>query len=427
MPAIAKILMVFTGMLALSRLRVHLGLALALGGIVMDAWAGTGAMQVAAHFGLAWLEPELWLFLGITVLIVEIGRFMTDKANADEIINATRRWGGRHGRAASLMAMPSIIGLIPMPAGALFSAPFVEQAGSAVEGRGDWKTAVNYWFRHIWEYWWPLYPGVIVAMSVFDMETPRFLAAEIPLTLVAAGVLRDESRVVPGDGRRAAFLMLPLAIVVVSLFVMPSALRVTGPAMRPQILKMSSLLCGLLLALAVVVFDRRRVAGPGAKPWSVALRPALAGLFDRKTVGILVSLAGVLVFKFMLDRSGLLPLAGRELVHSGIPVEFAVAGLPFLAGLVTGLALGYTGTSFPLVVGLMAVENSRLTPMSTLVLAYGFGHAGMMLSPIHLCLLVTRDYFRSEFAATYRRFVPCVLAVMAWSIVEHVLLRLLGW
>jgi len=436
MPAIVKILLVFACMLALARMRLPLGLGLMLGGIALDAWAGRGAAQVAAHFGQAWLEAELWLFVGITVLIVDLGRFVTEKRNSDEIIAATRRWGGRHGRAASLMAVPAIIGLIPMPAGALFSAPFVEQAGSVVDGRAGWKTAVNYWFRHIWEFWWPLYPGVIVAMSVFKMDPHLFLGAEIPLTLVAAaagyfalirpnmGALKDNIPVEPGNGRRAATLLLPLVVVVASLLFMPFALRALAPGIEPQILKMSSLLIGLLLAQAITAFDRGRHGG--AAPRRAAIAAAALKLLDRKTLDILFTLAGVMVFKFMLESSGMLPLAGREMTRSGIPVTVAVAGLPFLAGLVTGLALGFTGTSFPLVVGLMAADGSTLTPMSTLVLAYGFGHSGMMLSPIHLCLLVTRDYFRSSFAEVYARIVPCILAVLAYAILAHLALKLLG-
>jgi len=352
MPAIFKILLVFTGMLAIARLRFPLGPALMLGGVVLDAWAGHAVSQVAAHFGRAWLEAELWLFVGITILIVDLGRFVTEKRNSDEIIAATRRWGGRHGRAASLMALPAIIGLIPMPAGALFSAPFVQQAGDIIDGRAGWKTAVNYWFRHIWEYWWPLYPGVIVAMSVFEMDPHRFLGAEIPLTLVAAGAgylalirpnlgaLMDARPVEPGNGRRAWMLMLPLVVAVASLLVLPFALRAAAPGMKPQILKMSSLLIGLFLAQILAAIDRRRLGG-GA-PWHRAIPRAFSNLLDRKTLDILLTLAGVMVFKFMLDKSGMLPQAGREMAHGGIPVTVAVAGLPFLAGLVTGLALGFT-------------------------------------------------------------------------------------
>ena len=43
-----------------------------------------------------------------------------------------------------------------MPAGALFSAPFVAAVDEGGELESSHKVAINYWFRHIWEDWWPL-------------------------------------------------------------------------------------------------------------------------------------------------------------------------------------------------------------------------------------------------------------------------------
>jgi hypothetical protein len=139
------------------------------------------------------------------------------------------------------------------------------------------------------------------------------------------------------------------------------------------------------------------------------------------------TLAGVLIFKFMLGASGLLPVAGDELMDSGIPPVVAVALLPFVAGLVTGIALGFTGTAFPLVVGLLHAEGSGLTPLATLFLAYGFGYMGMMLSPVHLCLLVTRDYYGSRLTAVYRWLWPCAFSVLVFAIGGYSVLHMLGW
>ena len=144
-------------------------------------------------------------------------------------------------------------------------------------------------------------------------------------------------------------------------------------------------------------------------------------------MGIMFALVGVLVFQFMLEKSGLLPVAGRELVSSGIPLVIAVAVLPFLAGMVTGIAPGFSGTAFPLVVGLMNTNNSGLTPLATLVLGYGFGYAGLLLSPVHLCLVVTRDFFKAPFVRLYRLLLPGVIAILVYSIIAHLLLRYLGW
>jgi len=129
----------------------------------------------------------------------------------------------------------------------------------------------------------------------------------------------------------------------------------------------------------------------------------------------------------MLEKSGLLPAAGKELVSSGIPLVIAVAILPFLGGMITGIASGFTGTAFPLLVGLMNTEGSGLTPLSTLVLGYGFGYVGLLLSPVHLCLLVTRDYFSATLSKVYMQLLPGVAVILIYSIVVHFVLRVLGW
>jgi hypothetical protein len=108
-----------------------------------------------------------------------------------------------------------------------------------------------------------------------------------------------------------------------------------------------------------------------------------------------------------------------------MPVEIVVAFLPFIAGIVTGICLGFVGAGFPLVIAL--IDMGSLTPVAAMVLAYGFGYMGMMLSPVHLCLLVTRDYFSANLAQIYRQILPCALSVMAFSVAMHVLMRLIGW
>ena len=165
LPAIVKIALVFSGLLLSLRLRVTLELALLAGGILLDLWSGRSLLQTVQDLGGGLADTELWMLLLMTLLILEVARFMTARENADELLNLTVRLGGSHGRMVSIMALPAVIGLVPMPAGARFSAPFVEQM--AAQRDPAWKTAVNYWFRHLWEYWWPLYPGVMLAATLF--------------------------------------------------------------------------------------------------------------------------------------------------------------------------------------------------------------------------------------------------------------------
>ncbi|MBT3191851.1 MAG: DUF401 family protein [Verrucomicrobia bacterium] len=432
MPAVVKILIVFVSMLALARLKVQLGLALILGGVALNLWAGLPVGETLINLAAALTDGDVWLLMVITVLIIELGRFMTEKRNADEIIAATTRWGGRHGRAASLMALPAVIGLIPMPGGALFSAPFVKQAADKNGSSPEWMSGVNYWFRHIWEYWWPMYPGVLVAMAIFEMDVRAFVATQFIFTpvAVAAGYLflirPHVARLMEHDAsghehsRRAWFVALPLVVTIASLFLVPPLLKPLLPPGAQDATRMLSLLVGLVLAMGVVYLDEARESG------AVFPRTLFSSLLKWKGLTVLISLGGVLVFKVMLDASGLLPTASQELVQSGIPIVVAVAALPFLAGLVTGIAVGFTGTAFPLVVGLMGAEGAELTPMATLVLAYGFGYMGMILSPVHLCFLVTKDYFEAPMQRVYRQIAPCVLCVLVYCLVAHMVLSVFG-
>lgn len=438
MPAVLKILIVFAGMLAVTRVKIPLCIALVLGGVGLCLWAGLPVLLTLGHLGSAVVAGDLWLLLAVTVLIIEIGRHITQPGNADELTAAVHRWGGRHGRAASLIALPAVIGLVPMPAGALFSAPFVERAGAGIDPRSEWQSAVNYWFRHVWEYWWPLYPGVIVTLSLFDMDVRTFIAAQSPYTLVTlvAGYVFLIRRHAPamqgavpgavGNPRRAFMTILPLLVVIGSLFVFTPLLDALMPAVSAQMRKMWTVLLGLVFATAVIFIDEyteRRAAGGAAGKRTRLFSAVLSG----RSLTVLFTLTGIMIFKFMLEASALLPLASEELVASGIPVAVAVAGLPFLAGMVTGTAVGFSGVSFPLVVGLLGAEASGLTPLATLVLAYGFGYMGMMLSPVHLCLLVTRDYFNASIPAIFRLIAPCALVVSLYSLAAYAVLSFLGW
>jgi hypothetical protein len=48
-----------------------------------------------------------------------------------------------------IIIFPALIGLLPMPGGAIFSAPMVKDIGSRYQLSGSQLSYINYWFRHI--------------------------------------------------------------------------------------------------------------------------------------------------------------------------------------------------------------------------------------------------------------------------------------
>lgn len=423
-----KILIVFAGVLLFNRLRVPLGFALLAGGVGVELWAGKSGAALMADFGSAVTRPELWLLLLNIALIAEVGQHLAAENNARTFMDAARRWGGKHGQALSLVMIPAAIGLVPMPGGALFSAPLVGETLKQESWSPAWKSAVNYWFRHIMEYWWPLYPVVIVTLSIFPIETWEFMAVQVPFTLVslAAGyffllrpfkvALITEVRGAEkekGSGVFRAFL--PVGLIVGATLLLPDLFQRIFPAQQTTVAKMLAMFVGLLASLTVIMFEMRR-----------SDQALFRNFFSPKTFTMLMTLAGVMVFQSLLESSGLLPAASEGMARTSVPVVLIIALLPFVAGLVTGIAIGFAGTAFPLVFGFVGLPGGEATPLATLALAFSMGYAGMMLSPVHLCFLLTKEYFMAPFAAVYRHLVPCVAATMITGVLLHILLSVAG-
>jgi hypothetical protein len=415
-----KLLVVFASLLALTRLCVHLGAALALGGIALCVWAGRG-MATGSDMAAALGQSELWLLMLNILLIMEYGRYLGNTRNASIIMDSARAWGGRHGRAFSLVALPAVIGMVPMPGGALFSAPLVGQTVPGPEWDTDWKAAVNYWFRHLLEYWWPLYPVVIVTLSIFKLELWQFILIQLPVSLAALGggyfvlihphlaVLKQHELTVRPARRRLAMILLPIALTVGGALGLPGVLAWVWPELPLQTRKLLAMLIGLMAGLVIILRDTE----PEDR------RKFLPSLVDPKTLSILAVLGGAIFFKGMMDRSGLLPLASESLLDAGIPLVLVVAVLPFVAGFVTGVAMAFAGAAFPLLAGLAANPETGLTPAAVLVLGFACGYAGMMWSPIHLCFILSRSFFTASQRGLYRYIIPASMAPLGVALILY--------
>ncbi|MFO8089595.1 MAG: DUF401 family protein [Desulfatiglandaceae bacterium] len=425
--ATVKILIVFAGILIAARFRMSLGVALFAGGIVLDFWSGRGDL-VWSDLGKAVLQPDLWLFLINISLIIEFGVFMTESENSKALISVVHRIAGRHGRIFSLVLLPAALGLVPMPGGAMFSAPLVKKTVDGKDLSPEWKSAANYWFRHIMEYWWPIYPVVIVTLSILPIPAWKFVLLQMPFTVasVVAGAVfiiyphRNKLDLKSDELEKRSggfYVLLPLIIVAVSIMVLPEILGILFPGLDSGTAKLLGMFIGLCSGLGLISKYRKgREKGHVIKQF-----------FTKKNTGILVTLIGVMVFKSLLESSGIITLAGEELSARDLPLIFVVGALPFLAGLVTGIAIGFAGTTFPLIVGLLSAPSVDISIVAALPIAFSMGYAGMMLSPLHLCLLLTKDYFEANLLKVYIYLIPCTLVIVFTGIGMHLLLSAFGW
>ena len=424
-PALIKIFVVFGIILIFNRLKLNLGLSIIAGALILGMWMGLGFRDLGGSVLGIVTEMET-ISLGLIVGLIMVLSGLMDKSGQMGRMVKGLSILSRDGRTVGSV-MAALIGLLPMPGGALFSAPMVEASLEKDCVAREQKTALNYWFRHIWEYWWPLYPGVILAVALMEVKTWHFIAMMAIMTPVSilAGIffiLRPIGKIEvqePGgfswEGlRKFIWEMMPILLVILFIFLLPVLLGVLETlGIRIDVDSGLSLLPGLAIAIIWVWRVNR-----------VPVKQFLSVIIGKGTWSMVFLIFAVMIFKGMMEDSQAVIQIRNELMAYHIPVMLIILIMPFLSGLITGIAVGFVGASFPLIIP-MFHSPDLIDFLSTAGLAYVFGYIGMILSPVHLCFIVSKDYYRAGFLESYQYVLKPGLTVIATAVILFVILRAL--
>ena len=422
-PAYVKVGSSFLGILLLYRLKAPLGAAILVFSILLTLWTGTGLKGLLFQVE-SFTQPRNYLLSLIILLLLFFNEALNKTGRMGRTIAALKSW--LKSRHLVLAGLPALVGLLPMPAGALFSAPFVDAVDQGREIEPQRKAAVNYWFRHIWEYWWPLYPGVILAMQYSGLPALKFFLIQVPFTFAAIlggrfFILRkikrsNDDHVRDGrlDGAAVLSALGPIMLLV--------AVSLVGSALAPRVglgstlANLVAMVVGLVAALAAVFTGHASALGSTLR----MLKRADTWLMIVLVVGI-QSFAAAL--SCPLDAAGSTLITGMrdELMRTGIPLIAVIMLIPFISGMVTGVAFGFVGASFPIVFALLGPDPSDAVAAATTAFAYTFGYMGMMLSPMHACFVVTAEYFKTSIFEIYRYIIGPALVILLTSILLSVL------
>jgi len=305
-------------------------------------------------------------------------------------------------RKAVIISMPLLIGMLPSLGGAYFSAPMVEEATRDTEMSQEEKAFINYWFRHPWECILPLYPGIVFASAVSHIPLNRMAITNIipVLALVATGFiygmrgvghsLRNGNGPVSRKSIRPWLDFLPILVVMILVIIAGIELHYA------------------LLFVLIPIFILYRYSS----------NQIFAALRYGFSWDVIVMIVGIVLFKETMEASGAVKNLGRFFIEHGIPLLPVYCLLPFVAGLLTGHTVGFVGSTFPL---LISIGDQTLPALISLAFASGF--IGVLLSPVHLCLILTKEYFKADLSGIYRKTIPASAIVFAIVIAQYFLMQ----
>ena len=285
-----------------------------------------------------------------------------------------------------LAAMPAFLGLLPSVGGARFSAPIVEELSTQINLSPEKKSAINFWFRHLFEFSSPIIPGMIMACSIAGVTFGEFishlcwvtvLAFTVgwlilirPIKIPAAKKISESASEIRHERNGLILALMPVASVF--MVVVFGGLN-------------ASISTGLVVAAWVFV-----LAAVGRR---VGVKEIFFGAFDLKMT---LNICCILYFIQILSVTEVLGEIVAAFQASPLPIPVIIACVSLIIGILTGMSQGHVAIVMPIVAA-MGTGDLNLAGV-----AMAFGVAGQMLTPTHVCLIVTIDYFKADLFGTLK-------------------------
>ncbi len=421
-PAIIRVLMVFLLVLICIRKKLALGHAFMLGAIFLSVLFGLRPVAMLKSMMASVLDPKTLSIAFIVSLILVLSSSMELAGQMQRLLEKFR--GLVASPRLNLVVFPALIGLLPMPGGAAFSAPMVKELGMRSKLSGAQLSFVNYWFRHIWEHWWPLYPGILLTTVMTDLSLPAIMLLMSPFTVIAVWLgyrilnnlelTREVNKNNP-HSPLGPFLkeLVPILIAIVPGLSMGVLFSTVFPAF--SVAKELGLILALCMAIGWVWYQN---GTSKHQIWSILRNPRL--------LKMMYMIAAILIFKEILTNSKAAVAVSQELVQWHFPLILIAVSLPFLIGVFGGIVIAFVGSTLPILIPLITSygEAQHLSAYVMLVLASGF--AGVMMSPLHLCFLLSNEHFGVSMGSVYKHlWAPCV-ALIGASIIYFLILYWTG-
>lgn len=406
-PVIAVIFISLGAILIADRFIKNLAVSILAGSFLLSVLSRRSIMETLKIAALRiWNFDSCMLFVLIFLMITMSNQIKENNIMGFMTEGLKERFSGK----ILLVSVAALIGLIPMPGGALFSAPLVEACDTEHRLSSDIKTRINYWFRHMWEYWFPLYAGVIMALQITGLEFYQMFLANFSMTLIHifAGyvcILKglDLPSTPPENGVKKPVwrYLLPIIIIIGGSFILSGLL----PA-----LKQTSKYLPLILSILAAIITSQVWKPLDRSTWKRLL--SAKNTWQMVLVVMVITIYSGFIGQPLADGSYIMDIMRQELSQTGIPTILLIAILPLVSGIATGIALGFVGTSFPIIFSLLGPDPPLKSILIMVIIGYSFGQIGQLLSPVHVCNVVTNRFFSTNlFKNTFFIAKPCLFIV----------------
>ncbi len=400
-------------MFVLIRLKVDLGLALIVEGLIIVLLS---KHYLLPNVILSTLVSDKSLSLMLAALFISILAELYRisgliKVFSEELMKFLRN------PTLILALIPAVMGLMPIAGGAILSAPVVEVVGSGLGLSTASLSFLNVWFRHTIFFIYPLSQNLMAVAALTNHSITELITYQLPLTLVMFLLGYLHVRLKSGNNslrnnntslifskpnfRQLLLSSAPLlASITVALLIKPflDVLKIYANFSVPI-----GALVGVVMVLAV---DKGR--GP-------RIRMLIKALTGGRVASMVLASFGAMLTYYAIVLTGVPEVIASLLKDVKIPMLVLELTIPGLLSLISGSSLVGVTSSIPL------ITLGRAISVGEASLIYFSAFMFYVASPLHLCLLFTNEYFKENLIKTYKYLIPAVAVMTVVAVIYFIL------
>jgi len=403
------VIVAFAIIILLIRKKFNFGLSLIIGSIIVGLFSlqEIDLIDIPKAFSKALIydfDSQVFDFITIELalllsLVYILAKCMQETGAITKLIDSLRSIFTKGG---TLGVIPAVYGLMPVPGGALFSAPTIDEEGDKYNLNKDQKNFLNVWFRHIWFPIFPISSAMILITSAkfsnFDIKIlilaniPAFVAAIVIGVIYLKRYVKNIPKQKPLEKSYSGLIYLIPPIL--PLFVY-AILQFFG---IPQI---RSFLIGVIFSIIIIFYLTR-----GSK------NDYLEILKKSVSLNLALVIFGIMIFREIFEVSQANIVMKDMILGANIPTISMVIIIPLILGVLTGYNLGAVALSYPILVPLFPSDISFIALVGFTSLIFISSLVGYLISPIHLCNVLSSDYLKTDITRMYKMYIPAALVML---------------
>ncbi len=392
--------------LYLVKKKINIGYALMIGSIILAISSGLGIQYIIEVFFKTFTDYDA-LSLSFAIGLITILGYLMDKYHLmDRMVESLE--AVLQSSKATILLAPAMIGTLLVTGGALMSCPVVKNLAQKLNIPDDKAATINQIFRHGLYFVYPLAPPMILASQLGEFKIGDFILLQLPISIAMYlfgyfYLLRNYK-----EEKREERLSLKGQLVNLSQFI-KNASPILASIIGTLVFKLPFFVALILGILLSIVLYKDQIKKDPTKALDESIWQTIKTGFRPNMV---IAILGIMIFKNVVRDLDELFVVLSSWLELGIPIELLIIVTAGLLSFPMASAQPSIAILYPLILPLAPDYDTKLLYA---MFIYTSGFMAYFISPLHMCQVLTLEYFNVNMKKLYQNYVyllPAIFGVM---------------